>query len=297
MALLTHIFGALKIPLSSKKTVGPATELEYLGIILDTIKMESRLPSNKLTRIRDMLQQFSVRKTCRKQELLSLLGHLQYASRVVVPGRSFVSHLIKLSTTVKQLHHHVTLDTHCQRDIRMWAQFLKSWNGVSMFLEDNITLAHDMQLYTDASSIQGFGGYNGQGQWFQSHWPDELSLQLSDELSMAFMELYPIVVSAMLWDTTWAGKRIRFNCDNAATVQIINKGRSKSATIMQLMRHLTFRAAMGSYVVTAVWLPSAKNDIADALSRFEQERFRRLAGPQAETFPCVCPTPSEVMKF
>lgn len=35
------IFRTLGIPLSEKKTEGPCTELEYLGIILDSLNMES----------------------------------------------------------------------------------------------------------------------------------------------------------------------------------------------------------------------------------------------------------------
>jgi hypothetical protein len=38
------IFKKLNIPLSTKKTVGPDTTLEYLGVILDTANMEARLP-------------------------------------------------------------------------------------------------------------------------------------------------------------------------------------------------------------------------------------------------------------
>jgi hypothetical protein len=44
MALLSLIFNKLNIPLSAKKTIGPVCELEYLGIILDTINMQARLP-------------------------------------------------------------------------------------------------------------------------------------------------------------------------------------------------------------------------------------------------------------
>ncbi|CAG2232749.1 unnamed protein product [Mytilus edulis] len=51
MALLSLIFNKLNIPLSSKKTVGPVCELEYLGIILDTINMQARLPLDKVERI------------------------------------------------------------------------------------------------------------------------------------------------------------------------------------------------------------------------------------------------------
>ena len=48
MAVLNLVFNKLDIPLSPNKTIGPETELEYLGIIVDSIKMEARLPKNKV---------------------------------------------------------------------------------------------------------------------------------------------------------------------------------------------------------------------------------------------------------
>ena len=146
MAVLTLVFNKLGIPLSPNKTIGPVTELEYLGIILDSIKMEARLPKNKVERIRSVLMSFLNRKACTKQELLSLLGHLNFASRVIYPGRAFVSYLITLSTTVKSLYHHVKLTTECRLDIKMWALFLEQWNGVSFFLDNREISADDLNF-------------------------------------------------------------------------------------------------------------------------------------------------------
>ena len=70
---------------------------------------------------------------------MSLLGHLNFASRVVRPGRTFVSYLIKLSTTVTELHQHVRITAEVRLDLDMWKKFLEGWNGVSMFLDDTIT--------------------------------------------------------------------------------------------------------------------------------------------------------------
>jgi len=119
MALLYLIFNRLNIPMAKHKTCGPDTVIEYLGIILDSIKMEARLPNGKLNRITQILTEFENRQSCTKRELLQLLGHLNFASRVVVPGRSFISHLITLSTTVKSLHHQVKLNKECREDIKM----------------------------------------------------------------------------------------------------------------------------------------------------------------------------------
>ena len=42
----------LGVPLAMEKTEGPSTTLAFLGIILDTVKMEIRLPDDKLQRIK-----------------------------------------------------------------------------------------------------------------------------------------------------------------------------------------------------------------------------------------------------
>ena len=160
MDTFIRVFKDLNIPLSAKKTVGPVTTLEYLGFILDTIRMEVRLPEDKLMRIRALISSFLDRKSCTKQELLSILGHLNYACKVVHPGRSFVSHIITLSTTVKELHHYIKLNAEFRSDLHMWSKFLTNWNGVSFFLEDKYTQAADIQLYTDATD-KSFGVYIG----------------------------------------------------------------------------------------------------------------------------------------
>ncbi|CAG2224015.1 unnamed protein product [Mytilus edulis] len=250
MNTFLDIFKSLGVPLSFKKTEGPCHKLEYLGIFLDTINMEAYLPLEKVLRIQEIIEYFSKRNSCTKRELLSLLGHLNFACRVIVPGRSFVSHLIKLSTTVKKLHHHVHLKS-CKPDLVMWSKFLKDWNGVSFFLNDNITNAADIHLFTDATP-SSFGGFY-QNEWFQGDFPYEL---LScEQTSMAFFELYPIVMACVLWGDRWKRKRILFNCDNLATVDIIKKGRSKIQSLMKLMRKLTYHSAINNFVVHAKHIP------------------------------------------
>ena len=51
MALMTTLFKRLTIPLAKHKVVGPCTVIEYMGIILDTEKLEVGLPQEKLIRI------------------------------------------------------------------------------------------------------------------------------------------------------------------------------------------------------------------------------------------------------
>ena len=293
MAVLLMLFKTLNIPVAPHKTVGPSTCLEYLGIILDSTALEARLPVNKVQRINIILLSFLDKKTCTKRELLSLLGHLNFASRVIRPGRSFVSHLIFLSTRAKELHHYIKLDSEVRSEIRMWQTFLQEWNGVSFFLDDNITAAADMHLFTDATD-KAFGGIF-QNKWFQGMFPEDL-LVLDNSPSMALLELYPIVIACFLWGEQWNKKRILFHCDNMATVQILNKGRSKTSIINKLMKMLTWLAAKYNFTVHAEHVPGKLNGIADAISRFQMKKFRRLA-PDTDLHPTPCPQLQELMKF
>lgn len=294
MDILFDIFNKLNIPMALHKTIGPVKVIEFLGLTLDSDLMQCRLPRDKLDRIRIFLNDMFNRKTCTKREVLQLLGHLNFAARVVLPGRSFVSYLIKLSTTVKRLHYHVKLNDECREDIKMWLAFLTKWNGINFFYNSDSITSEDMCLYTDASMRHGFGGYF-QGKFFSEPWPEQLKdvISSTNEISIAFCELYPIVVATMIWGHLWTKFRIVFMCDNQATCSIINKGRSKSIHIMPLVRRLTMVAIENNFTFRAEYFPGRLNDISDSLSRLQIDRFRRLA-PNSEKESCRVPDPETI---
>jgi hypothetical protein len=199
MALLTLIFNRLKIPKAPSKTIGPCTVIEYLGIILYSEQMQARLPQNKVEHIVNCIKQFFHKGSVRKRELLQLLGHFNFATCVILPGRAFLSYLIRLSTKVRELDHYIHLDANCREELYMWHHFLVSWNGISVFLDNESTTAADLELCTDTSSKVGYGGYF-KTYWFAAAWSDDLQMLFSveDDFSMAFRELYPIVVAAVM---------------------------------------------------------------------------------------------------
>lgn len=291
-ALLSLLFNRLHVPLASHKCVGPTCCLEYLGIILDSENMVAKLPLDKLQRIIQFIEQMLHKSKCTKLELLQLLGHLNFASRVILPGRSFVSYLIHLSTTVERLQHFVYIDNHCQQDLLMWHKFLRGWNGVSLFYDSHFTTTLDLELYTDASLV-GFGGIF-QKQWFCAEWPAQLPSVKGKDLSMAFRELYPIVAAAIIWGKQWTAKRILFLSDNMATVCIIQKGRSKSLPIMKLMRTLTWTAAVNNFYFSSKHVQGKFNSVADSLSRLSFQKFRECA-PNADQYPQTCPLPEQII--
>ena len=85
-----------------------------------------------------------------------------------------------------------------------------------------------------------------------------------------------------------------FFCDNEATVNIINKGRSSVPFINRFVRRLTWLSVLGNFIIRAAHIPGVDNTIADSLSRFEFQRFRQLC-PEAAPSSLPCPPFSQTV--
>ena len=278
---------SLRVSTVASKTLGPSQVLEFMGVVLDSNRMEARLPEDKLARIWQLLESFTDPRSACLLDLQSLIGTLQFACRVVVPGRTFLQRIINLTRGVKNRYHHVRLNKEFSRDIQMWKVFLAQWNGHSFFLDSWVTSSPDLQLYTDAASTVGFGGFFN-GKWFQGRWPPHLLINKTKGISIEWQELFPILLACSLWYPHFSGKRLQFWCDNQSVVAIINLGHSKAPRVMDLVRFLVLISMKHNFLVRARHVPGANNQIADALSHFQVQCFRELA-PSADQTPCTIP--------
>ena len=279
---------SLHAPVVASKTLGPSQVLEFMGIILDSTLMEARLPEDKLTHLRTLLASFKGRRSVRLVDLLSLIGTLQFACKVVVPGRTFLQHIINLSRGVQNHFHHIRLKKECLKDLSMRETFLTGWNGRSFDLNSSVTPSPHMNCSPTQLVPLGLGGTLTGLQWFQDRWPPHLVLSKDKGISIEWQELFPIVVACAIWYPHFAGKRLQFWCDNESVIAIINSGHSMAPRIMDLLRFLTLTSMKHNFLVRARHVPGISNGIADALSRFQEARFR-AAAPMAERDPCTIP--------
>ena len=117
-----------------------------MGVLLDSIKMEACLPLDKLTRTKEALHELSHKKSATLKELQSLIDTLQFACKVVVPGRAFLQRIISLTKGISNSRWHIKLNTEFRKDISMTLAFLEHWNGVSFFLGATVLSSPDLQL-------------------------------------------------------------------------------------------------------------------------------------------------------
>ena len=273
----------LGLPLHPNKCVGPLTRMVVLGIELDSANQIARLPDDKLQALRQLLQSWNSRRWCNRNQLESLIGHLHHAAKVVWPGRTFIRRMIDLLSCFRRWDHPIRLNMEFRRDLQWWQQFVGTWNGVSFWHFPGMRITSDLEVTSDAAGAIGYGAYWG-SEWFNGRWS-----QTQEQLSIAYKELFPIVISAHIWGRQWARKTVLFRSDNEAVVHILNSRTSRDPGIMHILRSLLLAAAQFNFTFTSCHVPGVQNKIADALSRFNWQVFHQLA-PRAQSIPVAIPT-------
>ena len=67
--------------------------------------MERRLPTEKLEHLKQVIKVWLSHRKAQKRDLLSLIGHLAHAAKVVPPGRMFVRRMMDVAHSKKSLYH------------------------------------------------------------------------------------------------------------------------------------------------------------------------------------------------
>ena len=279
LKLLCHSLG---VPLALEKVEGPTTCLPFLGIIIDTNRMEARLPDDKLARIQGLLGTWLDRKKATKREILSLVGLLQHAAKIVRCGRSFVSRMYTTAAKLQELEYFTCLNKDFRSDLSWWHTFLAEWNGISLLRYSSPSTKHDCCIQTDASGSWGCAAFF-EGEWLQLPWDEGWA-----PVGIMAKELAPIVLSIAIWGSKLVKKCVLFQCDNMSVVQALKKGSAKDYLVMQLLRSLWFFVAYYDVELACIHITGAANTTADHLSRNNMSSFFSL-NPQASPLPTVLP--------
>ena len=169
MTIFKETCQLLGVPLNENKEEGPSKVLTFLGLKIDTVKMEVRLPQGKLEEMRSILKRWRGMRSCRRRDLESIVGSLNHACRAVRPGRAFKRRLQDLMTTVVRDGRRLRLNLEARADIEWWYQFGLEWNGTSLMRA--VVTDEDLQevMLSDASGSWGCRA-TLKGKWFRIKW-------------------------------------------------------------------------------------------------------------------------------
>ena len=162
----------------------------------------------------------------KRLQLQKLIGQLNWCTRVVKGGRTFMRNLINLMLRLREQHHRVRISLVAKSDLIWWERGLSIFHGTTPFICDIALPSY--QFSTDACLVGG--GAVFQSDWFYVSWINDLP-ECAD-LHINVLELLCVLLAAVFWGEKWRGLHIRVSSDNTAVVTAISNGTSRSGPLL-----------------------------------------------------------------
>lgn len=282
-AVTCHALG-LEIKLSKNAS---GTVIEFLGLVIDTVRMEARMPAEKKEKGLYLVTKLATQKSCTLLDLQRVTGLLNFLSKVVPLGRTFCRRLYDLEQRFPPGGRQAVLrriPSAARKDLKWWRDLLPHHNGILIIRPSR----YHWRLWTDAAGKKGIGGFilPGEGPHLPSF--NEVTEFFSARVLFSqrnehinVKEMIAVLVALEKWAPQLAGSHLHVFCDNTAVVSGLRR-RTSRGRLMDILRKALLVAARYDIEIDPKWIPSAENCLADALSRFETDRIKLLA-PQLET--------------
>ena len=261
------------------KVSPPSTCTIYLGVEIDSVAMELRLPQGKLKKLKELLEMYVTRKKISKKDLESLGGLLSHCAHLVRGGRTFCRRLYNLykELCVKGLKI-VNIPSEVKSDLNWWRIFCASFNGVSQI--NNVDYCYPM--VSDAS-LKGFGVYLDRD-WVAGSWSEDDSFlwdsscghageapvverEVVDFRNINVLELWPIVVGLKRWASKLRNKTLTLFTDNTQVMHMLIKGSSTNPICMSWIREIYWVCVFNNIELQPKYINTHNNLVADTLSR------------------------------
>ena len=155
--------------------------------------MEIRLPEEKLARIKETLRQWLTKKNATKQKILSLVGQLQHATKVVRCGCTFTARMYGIAAELKKLHYYTRLNRQFHSDLALWYTFFVPLEWLKYPTGPSTTPPTQITIQTDASGSWGCSAVHGHLR-LQLRWSGEWECQ-----DIMAIELIPAVLMMAVW--------------------------------------------------------------------------------------------------
>ena len=108
--------------------------------------------------------------------------------------------------------------------------------------------------------------------------------------NIVILEFYLIVLSLMLWGDHIRDRCITFFTDNEALVHVIIKSTCRDTPLMIFVRKLVLVCLKHNILFKAKQILGFTNALADALSRLQIERFKKLTPAYMDPMPTAIPS-------
>ena len=278
---LRNVVAELGLQEAPDKLCPPSPRMEFIGVTFDTVTGTISIPGEKVKEIMALVRDWQGRTSATKHQLQSLLGKLHHVAKCVKPARLFVSRMLDTLRSAPDRGRFM-LDDNFQRDLQWFANFLPSYNGRNLMEYAGIDTT-DLCLEVDAC-LTGVGGVF-EHEFYHASIPSDIPLC---QYHITHLEFLNILIAVKVWKHRFTGHHVRVNCDNMASVYVLNSGRSRYKFLLKCAREIWLLAATHDFNISAVHVSSQANARADALSRVAAnsrhlDRFANMCGSEQYT--------------
>jgi hypothetical protein len=271
LAALILLIEDLGLTINWDKVALPSQNMTFLGVNIDCVNRVLSLPAKKLAEAKTLVCSWSRKTKCTKKELQSLIGRLNWCSKVVRGGRTFLRNLIDLLPKVTQQWHYVRLTPGAKSDINWWIVGLTRFHGSTPFAVD-IPL-HTHEFATDACLIGGAGHF--MDDWFYTSWSVDYPELAGADINI--LELQTVLVAAKRWGPSWSGCHLLVRSDNFATVAAINNSTTRSPGLLSIVKELFWLSVQYNFRLSAKHIAGTLNIFSDNLSRLHNRYNAAIA--------------------
>ena len=260
----------------NKSKLSPSFSIDHLGF---TVNTHPHLPTAMITVTEE--KKVAITKTMKNalsrnyisaMKLASILGSLNFLTRAVWVGPPMLREGYQLLATKASWSSRLKISQELRNEWSWWIQILPTWKGTDPRLH---VRQPEMILTTDASEW-------GWGAWLTTHstqpeetweithstfgrFPPQVAVQSSN-----FRELTAIIMAMLSFKQTLHKKVILLRSDNSTSVACVNKLRTSSASLNELIIYLTEIMETEEIAIKAMHLAGTENELADYLSRFSE---------------------------
>jgi hypothetical protein len=248
----------------SKDELG--TAVTVLGLEIDTIALEVRLPQDKVQRLQATVERLLHSRKASLHDIESLAGLQSFCARGIRLARTFTQSAYNFITFIHRSHRAglFKLPSALIADLRWWLRLLHDFNGVRLLPDIERPLA---RAFTDACD-DGLGGYliphnSGLSPRFAfSVRPNRRIRTQHINAKEAFAVLYLL----RRWGQQLHRHRLSIYTDSATVHSAITAGFVRGQAMVPL-RELILISARFDIELCCTWIPGSENRLADALSR------------------------------
>ena len=118
MTAFENVCLRLWVPIADNKTVCPCTNIEYLGLTIDSDELLVKIPQYNIEKLQDQLTSILSKRKVTLKEMQSLTGSLALCTRALLSGRTCNRRLYGSFKNASKPHHFIRLTKGIREEIK-----------------------------------------------------------------------------------------------------------------------------------------------------------------------------------